>query len=81
MMFREHEQVVLTTDIRGDEGEVLRSGDVGIVVHVHPGGDAYVVEFLTLDGDTAAIGTVLLSQARSVTSTDMTHARHVEIPA
>ena len=80
-MFREHEQVVLTADITGDEGESLRFGDVGVVVHVHPGGEAYVVEFLTLDGDTAAIATVLLSQARSVTSTDMTHARDVEIRA
>ena len=80
-MFREHEQIVLTADIRGDEGEVLRSGDVGVVVHVHPSGEAYVVEFLTLDGDTAAIATVLPSQARSVTSKDITHARPVEIPA
>ena len=80
-MFREHEQIVLTADVRGDDREVLRSGDVGVVVHVHPGGDAYVVEFLTLDGDTAAIATVLPSQARPVTSKDITHARHVEIPA
>lgn len=80
-MFREHEQVVLTADIIGDEGESLRPGDVGVVVHVHPGGEAYVVEFLTLDGDTAAIATVLSSQARPVATTDMTHARDVEIPA
>ena len=80
-MLREHEQVVLTADIMGDEGESLRSGDVGVVLHVHSGGDAYVVEFLTLDGDTAAIATVLPSQARPVTSKDITHARHVETPA
>ena len=80
-MFREHEQIVLTADICGDEGEVLRSGDVGVVVHVHTGGEAYVVEFLTLDGDTAAIAAVLPSQARPVTDKDITHARPVEIPA
>ena len=80
-MFREHEQIVLTADITGDEGEELTSGDVGIVVHIHPGNEAYVVEFLTLDGDTAAVATVSPSQARSVTSKDITHARHVEIPA
>ena len=34
-----------------------------------------MVEFLTLDGDTAAVATVLPSQARSVTSKDITHAR------
>ena len=80
-MFREHEQVVLTADLTGDEGEGLKPGDVGVVVHVHPDGEAYVVEFLTIDGDTAAIATVLPSQARAVTGADMTHARHVEIPA
>jgi len=80
-MFREHEQIVLTADISGDEGEELASGDVGVVVHIHPGNEAYVVEFLTLDGDTAAVATVLPSQARSVTSKDITHARRVEIPA
>ena len=80
-MFREHEQIVLTADLTGDEGEELRPGDVGVVVHVHPGREAYVVEFLTLDGDTAAIATVLPSQARPVTGKDITHARPVEIPA
>ncbi len=80
-MFREHEQIVLTADLTGDEGEELRPGDVGVVVHVHPGNEAYVAEFLTLDGDTAAIATVLPSQARPVTSKDITHARPVEIPA
>ena len=80
-MFREHERIVLTADTLGDEGVVLRSGDVGIVVHVHPGNEAYVVEFLTLDGGTAAIATVLPSQARPVTGRDITHARPVELPA
>ena len=80
-MFREHEQIVLTADLTGDDGEELRPGDVGVVVHVHPGHEAYVAEFLTLDGDTAAIATVLPSQARPVTSKDITHARPVEIPA
>lgn len=33
-MFKEHERVVLTTDICGDEGEQLRSGDVGVVAYI-----------------------------------------------
>ena len=78
---REHEQVVLTAQVTGDGGEVMRPGDVGNVVHVHPGGDAFVVEFLTLDGDTVAIATVLSSQARPVTGQDVTHARQVEASA
>ena len=76
-MFKEHEQIVLTDDARGDEGEELRVGDVGCVIHVHSGGEAYVVEFLSLDGQTSVIATVLPSQARCVTSADLTHARAI----
>ena len=79
-MFKEHDQIILTADVIGDEEEELRSGDVGSIVHMHPGGEAFVVEFLTLDGDTAAIATVLPSQARPVTGKDMTHARQVNTP-
>lgn len=74
-MFKEHEQIVLTADVLGDEGEELKPGDVGTVIHVHPGNAAVVVEFMSLDGDTVAVATVLSSQARSVTSADITHAR------
>ena len=64
-MFKEHERIVLISDIL-EEG--LIAGDVGTIVHVHPREEAFVVEFMTLDGNTAAIATVLPSQARLVTS-------------
>ena len=64
-MFKEHERIVLISDIL-EEG--LVAGDVGTIVHVHPRREAFVVEFMTLDGNTAAIATVLPSQARLVTS-------------
>ena len=80
-VFKEHEQIVLTAEVSGDEGEQLEPGDVGAVIHVHSSGDAYVVEFMALDGDTVAIATVLPSQARPVTGGDLTHARQVESPA
>lgn len=76
-MFKEHDQIVLTADVLGDEGEELKPGDVGTVIHVHPGNAAVVVEFMSLDGATAAVATVLLPQARPVTSADITHARTV----
>lgn len=60
-MFKEHERIVLISDIL-EEG--LVAGDVGTIVHVHPRKEAFVVEFRTLDGNTAAIATVLPSQAR-----------------
>ena len=74
-MFKELDCVILTTDI--DE-EDLKAGDAGTIVHMYPGGDAFIVEFLTLDGDTIALIDVLPSQARPVTSKDITHARNLE---
>ena len=76
-MFKEHEQIVLTADVFGDEGEELKSGDVGTIIHIHPDEEALVVEFMSLDGDTVAIATALPSQARLVTNADLTHARTV----
>ncbi len=76
-MFKEHEQIVLTADVLGDQGEELKPGDVGAVIHVHPSNAAVVVEFMSLDGDTVAIATVLPTQARPITSADITHARTV----
>ena len=74
-MFREHGQIVLTDFVVGDEDQELKPGDVGFVVHVHPDRKAAVVEFMSLDGETAALATVLASQARSVVPDDLTHAR------
>ena len=75
-MFKELDGVVLTTDI--DE-EGLKAGDAGTIVHMYPGGDAFIVEFMTLDGDTIALVDILPSQARPVTNKDVTHARSVEV--
>ena len=71
-MLEEHDRVVLTNDV-ADPG--LRAGDVGTIVHVHRDREAFEVEFLTLDGQTAALVTVPLSQVRPVTRADITHAR------
>ena len=65
-MFEEHDQVVLTADVTGDGGEELKAGDVGVLIHVHPGGEAFVAEFTALDGDMIVIATVLPSQARPI---------------
>ena len=78
-MFKEHDQIVLIDNVSGDGGVALRPGDVGTIIHIHPGAEALVVEFMALDGDTLAIATVLPSQARPVSGADMTHARRVEV--
>ena len=76
-MFKKHEQIVLTAEVLGDEGEELKQGDVGTIIHIHPDKEAFVVEFMSLDGGTVAIATVLPSQVRPVTGADLTHARTV----
>jgi hypothetical protein len=60
---REHDRVVLVTDV---PTEKLASGDVGTVVHVHRGGEAFEVEFAGLDGETVAIVTLERSNVTRV---------------
>ena len=58
-MIKEHERIVLTTSV---PAEGLEAGDVGTVVHVYKDDQAYEVEFVTLDGHTAAVVTLEASQ-------------------
>ena len=71
-MIREHERVVLTTPV---PSENLEPGDVGTVVGIYAGGEACEVEFLTLDGQTAAVVTLKASEVRPVNRREITHAR------
>ena len=64
-MFTEHDRVVLTADLAET---ALKAGDVGTVVHVYPNAAAFEVEFLALDGNTAALATVLPSPGTSARS-------------
>ena len=75
-MIKEHERVVLTVTV---PGEGLEPGDVGTVGHVYRDGEAYEVEFVTLDGHTAGVVTLEKSQVRPVSRREITHAR--ELPA
>jgi hypothetical protein len=77
-MLKEHDLVVLTEDL-SEEG--LGPGDVGTIVHVHRGGEAFEVEFTFVGGDTVAVVTVLATQVRPVNEKDVTHARRWEVPA
>lgn len=74
-MLQEHDRIVLTKDLPAGH---LRGGDVGTIVHVHCDGEAFEVEFLSLDGATAAVATVEASWLRPVAATDLTHARVLE---
>lgn len=76
-MIEEHDRVVLTRDIPGED---LVGGDVGTVVHVYAEGKTFEIEFMTLDGQTAAVATVEASAVRPVTGRDISHSRHLQSP-
>ena len=73
-MITEHDRVVLTAPVPKERLEI---GDVGTVVHVYQDGKAFEVEFIALDGHTAAVATVEASQVRPISSREITHAREL----
>lgn len=74
-MTEELENVVLTVDLPAHK---LERGDIGTIVLVHAGGAGYEVEFVTLDGRTVAVTTLLAAQVRAVFKGEIAHARLVE---
>ena len=75
-MIKEHDRVVLNTPL---PSERLEPGDVGTVVHVYEDGKAYEVEFVTLDGHTAAVATVEAAQVRPGSRRDIPHVRELQV--
>jgi hypothetical protein len=73
-VIKEHDRVVLTIDLTAEK---LAAGDVGTVVHVHRNGEAYEVEFVSLNGETVALVTLEHTQVRPVERREITHARRV----
>lgn len=73
-MIKEHDRVVLIANV---PTEGLVAGDVGTVVHIYRDGQAYEVEFFTLEGKTAAVVTLEVSQVRPVGKREITHAREL----
>ena len=71
-MLQEHMSVVLMQDL---PAAGLLAGDVGVVVHVHRGGEAYEIEFIALNGATVAVETLLASQVRAASRHDIPHVR------
>ena len=75
-MIKEHDRVVLKAPL---PSEGLEAGDVGTVVHVYKDDQAYEVDFVTLDGHTAAVATLEASQVRPVTHRNLTHVRELPV--
>lgn len=73
-MINEHDCVVLTQDLLDEE---LKAGDIGTVVHVHEGGAAYEVEFMTLAGATICVATLVAAHVRPIAPRDIAHVREL----
>ena len=75
-MIEELKEAVLLRDVP-DNG--LRAGDVGVVVEVFPGrsgiAPGYIIEFMTLTGETVAVIDVPAEAVRPVTKGDMPQVR------
>jgi hypothetical protein len=75
-LIKELDSVVLTTDLPEHR---LAKGDIGTVVLVHEGGKGCTVEFMTLNGDTVAVVTLLGDQVRQTAKDEIAHARLVAL--
>ena len=73
-MIQELDMVILEKDIP-EYG--LKRGDMGSVVLVHGKEKGYEVEFMTLDGETVVVTSLLASQVRPIGEREIAHARAI----
>lgn len=71
---QELDAVALTVDLP-EHG--LERGDLGAIVHVYPGEEAFEVEFVTLGGETVALVTLPPDQIRLTGSREIAHVRSI----
>ncbi len=77
-MIQEHDTVVVNRDLK--EAGIV-AGDIGAVVHVCEGRDMAEVEFVTGEGTTVAVETLLSSEIRPIGRREIPHARSLETDA
>lgn len=73
-MIKELDTVVLTRDL---PQHGLKRGDIGAVVHMHPGGSSFEVEFVSGDGTTLALLTLANLDIRPISSQEILHVREL----
>ena len=73
-MIKELDMIILREEV---PAAGLVRGDVGTVVLVHGGGEAYEVEFVALNGQTVGVVTLEAGQVRAVTAGEIANARRV----
>ena len=71
-MVQELDTVVLTRDI---EEHGLKLGDVGAVIHCYGDGQAFEIEFVTGEGKTAAVLTLINQDIRPMGKSEILHTR------
>ena len=76
-MIKELDRVVLASELP-EHG--LKAGDIGTVVLVHGRGKGYEVEFVSLDGETVAVVSLLAHQVRTIRRREIPHARLLAAP-
>lgn len=67
-------QAVLLVDMP-EKG--LAKGDVGVVVEIYGNHEGYELEFMTKDGRTVAVETLMAGQVRAISGRDMWHVREL----
>lgn len=76
-MFKELEVVELTHDIKESK---LKEGDRGTVVETYKGGEAYEIEFISPDGKTSVLLTLLPEDIRSIANREVYLSRGLDAP-
>ena len=74
-MIEEFALVALTVDLAAYH---LKAGDMGTVVDIVKGGEAFVIEFATILGTTVAVVEVSPKQIRRVEEGDIANVRQIE---
>ncbi len=74
-MIKEHDRVVLTSDLPQYH---LKVGDIGVVVMIHGEHQGYELELFSADGQTLKVVTVERAQVRPVQHSDVMHVRTLE---
>jgi len=74
MKIKEHACIALMNDL---PAERLKAGDIGTAMHFHNGGEGCEVEFMTQNGATVALVTLLAGQIRVFKPRELASAREL----
>ncbi len=73
-MIKEFDRIIITENLPEKK---LMKGDIGTVVMVYENGKGYEVEFITLNGRTVAVVTLLAHQVRQIRNNEISSVREL----